>query len=84
VGYVSSLKAYHERSVNRGATEGQPGKGVDKWEEAMSAAVTVSQDFRDAETKRQTQFTDEANSIVEEAMAYLTHRYGIQTFSGIV
>jgi hypothetical protein len=62
--------------VNRGAREGQPGKDVDKWEEAMSTAVTVSQDLRDAETKRQTQFTDEADSIVEEAMAYLKHRLG--------
>ncbi|KAN0115875.1 hypothetical protein V8E52_006415 [Russula decolorans] len=70
-GYVSSLKAYHNHSVNKSTREGQPRKSVEQWEEAMSAAVRVSQDFRDAETKRQTQLTDEADSIVEEAMASL-------------
>ena len=49
---------------------------VDKWEEAMSAAIKALQYFRDAEVKRQTWHTDEANSIVEEAMASLQHRYG--------
>jgi hypothetical protein len=44
----------------------------------------ASQDFRDAEMKCQTQLNDEANSIVEEAMASLKRRYGIPTFSGIV
>jgi hypothetical protein len=43
----------------------------------MSAAVRASQDFRNAETKRQAQLTDEANPIVEEAMASLKRRYGI-------
>jgi hypothetical protein len=70
--------------VNKSTREGQPRKSVEQWEEAMSAAVRVSQDFRDAETKRQTQLTDEADSIVEEAMASLKRRYGIPTFSGIV
>jgi hypothetical protein len=37
----------------------------------MNAAVRASRDFRDAETKRQAQLTDEANPIVEEAMASL-------------
>jgi hypothetical protein len=84
--HVSSLKAYHDRSVNRSAREGQPEnlKSLDKWEEAMSAAVTASQNFRDAETKRQIQLTDKANSIAEKAVAYLKRRYGIPTFSGIV
>jgi hypothetical protein len=68
------LKAYHNRSVNKSARESQPRKSVGKREEAMSAAVNASQDFR--ETKSQTQLTDsdEANSIVEEAMASLNRR----------
>jgi hypothetical protein len=70
--------------MNKSAREDWPRKGVDKWEEAISAAVRASQDFRDAETKHQAQLTNEANSIVEEAMASLKHRYGIPIFSGIV
>jgi hypothetical protein len=65
------LKAYHDHSVNQSAREGHPRKSVDKWAEAMSAAVRASEDFREAETKRQAQLIDEANSIVEEAMASL-------------
>jgi len=53
-GYVSSLKVYHDSSVNKSARERRPRKTVDKWEDAMSAAVRASRDFRDAETKRQT------------------------------
>jgi hypothetical protein len=74
-GYVSSLKVYHNCSVNKSAREGHPGKGVDKWEGVIGLAVMASQGFRDAETKRQTQLTDEANSIVEEAMGRLKCRY---------
>jgi hypothetical protein len=78
-GYVSSLEAYHNRSVNKSARGGQ------QWEGAISAAVRASQDFRDAETKRQTLLTDEANLIVEKAMASLKRRYGgVPTFSSIV
>jgi hypothetical protein len=84
---VSSLKAYHDSSVYRSTSlrgdHPLAVKSVDKWEEAMSAAIT-SQEFRDAETKRQTQLTEEANSTVEEAMAYLKRRYGIPTFNGII
>jgi hypothetical protein len=83
-GYVSSLKAYLDRSVNQSAIGGRPRKNVDKWAEAMSAAVRASEEFRDAETKHQTRLIDEANSIVEEAMASLKCRYGIPTFSNIV
>jgi hypothetical protein len=78
-GYVSSLKANHK--ITR---EGWPRGHIDKWEEAISAAVRASQDFRDAEMKHQAQLINEANSIVEEAMTSLKCRYGIPTFSGIV
>jgi len=70
--------------VNKNAGEGQPRKSLDKWEEAMSSAARASQEFRDAETKRETRLTNEANSIVQEAMASLKRRYGFSTFSGIV
>ena len=78
-GYVSSLEAYHNCSVNKSSGQGQ------QREEAISAAIRASQGFRDAETKRQTQLTDKANLIVEDAMASLKHRYGgFNIYSNIV
>jgi len=75
-GYVSSLQRYHTMDKNTG----QPRETIEKWAEAVSAAVKASQDFREAETKRQTQLIGEANSIAEEAMASLKCRYGFPTF----
>ena len=79
--YVSSLEAYHECYVNKSAKEGRPRKSVDKWEEAMNVATKASGEFREAEMKRQTQLINEANIIVEEAMASLKHRHVIPTLS---
>jgi hypothetical protein len=76
-GYVSSLKAFHAHSVKRCI-----GEHLGKWEKAISAAVRASEGFRDAEIKRQAQLTDVANSLAEEAMVSLKHRYEISTFSG--
>jgi hypothetical protein len=75
-GYISSLKACHHRSVRKSAKEGQPRKSLDKWEQAISSAVEASEKFRNAETKRQIQLTDEANAIVQEAMESFKCRYG--------
>jgi hypothetical protein len=78
-GYVSSLKAYHNYSVdksNKSTIECQS-KKTGGWEEPTSAAVHAWQGFRNAEMKRQTQLIDEANLIVEEAMKSLKYRYGI-------
>lgn len=85
-GYISSLKTYlpYNHSVNKSTRAGQPRQSLDKWEEAMQAAVRASQDFRDAEIKRQAQLTNEADLIVEEAMISLKYRYGIPTFSSII
>jgi hypothetical protein len=81
--YVSSLTMYHARSVS-GSTNGrQPKNSLGQWEEAICLAVRASEDFREAERKRQTQLTDEANSLVDQAMASLKLRYEIPTFSGI-
>ena len=79
-GHVSSLEAYHNCSVNKSSGQGQ------QWEEAISAAIRASQDFRNAEMKRQTQLTDEVNLIiVEDAMASLKRRYGgFNIYSNIV
>lgn len=58
-------------------------KSVDKWAEAISSAIKASEGFREAETKRQSQLIDEANLILEEAMASLKRRYEIPIFSRI-
>ena len=78
-GYVSSLKAYNY-SVKKSNGEDQPRACGDKWEEAINAAVKALQDFREAEMKRQSQLINDANSIVEEAMAFLKYRYGIPKY----
>jgi hypothetical protein len=81
--YVSSLKIYHSSRI-MSANEHQPKKGLDQWEEAIHFAVRASKDFREAEKKRQTQLTDEANSLVDQAMGSLKQRYEIPTFSSII
>ena len=78
-GYVSSLMAYNY-SVKKSNGEDQPRACADKWEEAINAAVKALQDFREAEMKRQSQLINDANSIVEEAMAFLKYRYGIPKY----
>ena len=89
-GYVSSLKAllkeHHNYIVTKYAREDRSRGSVEekekeKCEEAINAAVKAWQGFKDAEMKRQTQLTNEANSIVEEAMSALKCRYGISIFS---
>jgi hypothetical protein len=64
--------------VNQSATEGGPRSSVDKWAEALSAAVKASHEFREADAKRQAGLIDEANAIVEGAMRSLKCRYGFQ------
>lgn len=82
-GYVSSVTMYHA-SVSRSANDRQPKKGLVQWEEAMHLAVRALEDFREAERQRQAQLTDDANSLVDQAMTSLKRRYEIPTFSGII
>ena len=77
-GYISSLEAYHNHSVNA-AKEGKLGQSVDKWQCAISSAHKALQFFRDAEMKRQEQHIDAANITVQQAMEALNHRYGSLT-----
>ena len=78
-GYVASLQAFHDHSANASTREGRPRKSLDKWQQALSAAVKAAQDFGEAEVKRQAGQIDEANSMVEEGMVNLKERYWIPT-----
>ena len=78
-GYVASLEALHNHSVNESTSEGQPRRSVDKWQQALSAAAKAAQGFGEAEVKRQAGHFDEANSMVDGAMVNLKERYGIST-----
>ena len=82
-GYVSSLKSLHNYIVTKNAREDQSRRSAkeEESEKAINAAIKAWQGFKDAEMKRQTQLTNEANSTVEEAMAALKCRYGIPIFS---
>jgi hypothetical protein len=82
-GYISSLEAYHNRSVKTSAKEGKPRQSLDKWDWAISSAHKVLEKFRDAEKKRQNQLIDDANAIVQEAMASLKGRYDSLTSSRV-
>jgi hypothetical protein len=82
--YVESLTIYHARSVSRSAKGGQLRESLGLWEEGIRLAVKAKEDFREAERKRQSQLTDKANSLVDQAMASLKLRYDIPTFSGII
>jgi hypothetical protein len=86
--YVESLTIYHAlyhaRSVSRSAKGGQLRESLCLWEEGIRLAVKAKEDFREAERKRQSQLTDKANSLVDQAMASLKLRYDISTISGII
>lgn len=82
-GYISSLKAYHSRSVENSAKEAKPRKSLDKWERAISSAHKALEMFRDAETKRRIQLIVEANAIVQEGMKSLKFRYDSLTSNRI-
>ena len=70
-GYISSLEAYHKRSVEGTANEGQLRPSSDKWTEAIGSAQRALEKFREADTKRRAQLIDEANAFVEQAMELL-------------
>jgi hypothetical protein len=82
-GYISSLEAYHNRSINNSAKEGKPRQSLDKWDRAISSAHKALEKFRDAEKKRQIQLIDDANAIVQEAVESLKSRYGSLTSSRV-
>ena len=82
--YVESLMTYHARFVSGSAKWGQLRESLGLWEEGIRLAVKAKEDFREAERKRQSQLTDEANSLVDQAMASLKLRYDIPTISGII
>ena len=63
-GYTSSLKAYHNRSVENSIKEVKPRKSLDRWEQAISSAHKALEMFRNAETKQRVHFVDEANATV--------------------
>ena len=63
-GYISSLKAYHNRSVENSIKEVKPRKSLDRWEQAISSAHKALEMFRNAETKQRVHLVDEANATV--------------------
>jgi len=82
---VESLRAYCNHPRNKSTGKGWPRKQVDSdMEEATGAAISALLNFRAAEGMHKAQLTNQANSIVEKAMASLKYRYGIPTFSSIV
>jgi len=60
--YISSLTSFRERS------ERKPRKSLDKWDEALKHAQEAFGKFRAAETKRKGKDSEQANTLVEEAM----------------
>lgn len=68
--FVSSLEIHRNLTVDQVLT-GNTEMGFDKWVEALNAAVHASHEFRRADTKRQADLIDEANTIVEGAMKSL-------------
>lgn len=69
-GYVSSLEAYHNRSLRNGEKEGKS-----RWEQAIRYAQQAQGCFRDADTRRQIHLLDDANAMVQEAMGILKLRH---------
>ena len=77
--YISSLTSCRERSERKGKEEGKPRKSLDKWDEALKHAQEAFGKFRAAETKRKGKNSEQANTLVEEAMNALELRYEIFT-----
>jgi hypothetical protein len=62
--YISSLTSF---------------RSLDKWDEALKYAQEALGKFRAAETKREGKDSDQANTLVEQAMAAMELRYEIFT-----
>lgn len=77
-GYLSSLKAYRDRSITNSTKEGKPRLSLDKWEQAIGTAENALESFRVAETKRQVQLINDANALAQQGMESLQRRYGLQ------
>jgi hypothetical protein len=69
--YISSLDAYRNRSVGKGKKEGRPRKSTPEWEAALCFAGDALEKFRAAETMRQNNLPDDANTTVQDAMDIL-------------
>jgi hypothetical protein len=73
-GYISSVKAYRDRSNNCSPEHSKPRKSLDKWDEAVSSANEALEKFRDAEMKRLKKDRAGANALVREAQTALKLR----------
>jgi len=73
--YISSLNAYHNRSIGTGQKVRKPRKSTAEWEQALALASDALEKFRVAETKRQNQLCEDANAFVRDAMELLKRRY---------
>ncbi|KAF8219873.1 hypothetical protein L208DRAFT_1337115 [Tricholoma matsutake] len=69
--YISSLNAYHNHSVSMAKKEGKPRKSTGEWERALALAGDAVENFRNTEIKCQNQLYNNANVLVQDAMALL-------------
>jgi hypothetical protein len=79
--YISSLNAYHNHSVSMAKKEGKPRKSTGEWERALALAGDALENFRNTEIKRQNQLYNDANVLVQDAMALLKSRYDPSMFN---
>ena len=73
--YISSLKAYHDRSIRMGERQGMPRESTGEWEQALALAGDALEKFRIAETRRQNGLCTDANVLVQDVMEVLKRRY---------
>ncbi|KAF8808065.1 hypothetical protein BYT27DRAFT_7097515 [Phlegmacium glaucopus] len=69
--YISSLNAYHNHSISMAKKEEKPPKSMGGWEKPLTLAGDALEIFRTAETMRQNQLYNNANVLVQDAMALL-------------
>ena len=65
------------RSVDKANKEAKPRKSTSDWNKALCFACDALKKFRAAETMRENNLPDEANTTVKEAMDILKSRYDL-------
>jgi hypothetical protein len=78
--YIAGLKAYHNRSNDRGKQR----PSFDAWDRALQSAELAQINFREAETQRKGDDIASADVTVNKALVALKTRYYFHSYAGLI
>jgi hypothetical protein len=73
--YIAGLKAYYNRSEEKGKKQGLNRPSLDGWDRALPSAERALAAFREAEGQRKGSDIDSADATVDQALLALQERY---------